>query len=203
MVTQHACEPKVCDTCKEIAVDQNVALRAISRDRTPEELDLRFSNLREQTASHEDTLVHERRLPAAGGWVGNYSGSERAPTNFDRLAPGDAVTNSMIVPCSIETIIRVYEDSVAPSSGNRFGCLNCFHSTTSWQSSVSLSSAHPHFQTEVHRKTYHFRAGAIRTVTDLLDCDLGTSVPSTKHVRAATTPAWEFFDMLQLNGYDV
>ena len=71
MVTQHSCKPEVCDACRETAIDQNVALCAISRDRALEELNLRLSNLRGQTASHGDTSVRERHLPAAGvrsGW---------------------------------------------------------------------------------------------------------------------------------------
>ena len=54
-------------------------------------------------------------------------------TSFSRLAVGNAVTKSAVVPCSIhsETIVRVCEDLVAPGSGNRFGCLNCFRSATS------------------------------------------------------------------------
>ena len=57
---------------------------------------------------------------------------------------------SMIVPFSIhsEIIIRVCKDLVAPSSGNRFGCLNCFHSTTSWQNFCLHPSVRPHFETE-------------------------------------------------------
>ena len=56
-------------------------------------------------------------------------------TSFGRFASGNDVINCMIVPCSIhgETIIKSYEDLAAPINGNRFGCLNCFHSTTSRQ----------------------------------------------------------------------
>lgn len=55
--------------------------------------------------------------------------------SLSRLVSGHAVINSMIVPCSIhsEIIIKVCEDFVAPINGNRFGCLNCFHRTTSRQ----------------------------------------------------------------------
>ena len=107
---------------------------ALSQDQTAE-LNLRFSNLREQTASRGDTSVHELCPPAVGGRIGSYFRFERTLTSFNRLVSGHAVTKSMIVPCSIhsEIIIRVCGVLVAPSSGNRFGCLNCFHSTTSWQ----------------------------------------------------------------------
>jgi len=56
-------------------------------------------------------------------------------TNFGRFVSGNDVINSMTVPCAIhgETIIKSYEDLAAPINGNRFGCLNCFHSTTSRQ----------------------------------------------------------------------
>jgi len=56
-------------------------------------------------------------------------------TSFSRLVSGHTVIKSMIVPCSIqsETIIKVCGDLVAPTRGKRFGCLNCFHSTTSRQ----------------------------------------------------------------------
>ena len=56
-------------------------------------------------------------------------------TSLSRLVSGHAVIKSVIVPCSIqsETIVNVCKDLVAPTSGNRFGCLNCFHSTTSRQ----------------------------------------------------------------------
>ena len=55
----------------------------------------------------------------------------------------------------------------------------------------------------MHRETCPFRAGAVGTVTDPLDRDLGTSMPSTKHICAATTTGWEFLDPLQLIGYGV
>ena len=69
------------------------------------------------------------------GQVGGSFGFGGTLTSFSRLVSGNAVTKSMIIPCSIhsETIIRVCEVLVAPSSGNRFECPNCFHSTTSWQ----------------------------------------------------------------------
>jgi len=56
-------------------------------------------------------------------------------TSFGRFVSGRDLINSMIVPCSIhwETIIKLCEDLVAPTNGNRFGCLSCFHSTTSRQ----------------------------------------------------------------------
>ena len=56
-------------------------------------------------------------------------------TSLSRLVSGHAAIKSTIVPCSIqsETIIIFCGDLVAPTSGNRFGCLNCFHSTTSRQ----------------------------------------------------------------------
>ena len=55
--------------------------------------------------------------------------------SLSRLVSGQAAMKSVIVPCSIqsETIINVCKDLVAPTSVNRFGCLNCFHSTTSRQ----------------------------------------------------------------------
>ena len=108
---------------------------ALSRNRATEELNVRFSNPREWTASHGGTSALERRPPAAGGQIGSYFRFERTLTSFNRLVSGDAVTKSMIVPYSIhsETIVMLCEFLVAPSSGNRFGCSNCFHSTTSWQ----------------------------------------------------------------------
>ena len=102
-----------------------------------EELNLPLSNPREQTASHGDTSVRERHLPAAGVRSGRQSLQVfgRILTSFSRFIPGCATIKSMIVPLSIhsEIIIRVSEDLFAPSSGSRFGCLNCFHNTTSWQ----------------------------------------------------------------------
>lgn len=45
------------------------------------------------------------------------------------------MTKSMIVPCSIHSEIITIVDGVcfAPTNCNRFGCLNCFHRTTSRQ----------------------------------------------------------------------
>ena len=56
-------------------------------------------------------------------------------TSFSRLVSGCAVTKSMIVPYSIhsETMVKVFKDLFAPVNGNTFGCLNCFHNTTSRQ----------------------------------------------------------------------
>ena len=69
------------------------------------------------------------------GQVGRYLGASGMLTSFSRFVPGCAKIKSTMVPFSIhsETIIRACGDLAAPSSGNRFGCLNCFHSTTSWQ----------------------------------------------------------------------
>ena len=200
MVAQHTCEPKVCDPCREIPIDQNVVLWAISRDRTVEGPNLRLSNLREQTASHGDTSVRERHLPATrvrSGWS-LLQVFGRMLTSFSRFVPGCATMKSTIVPFSIhsETIIKVSEDLVAPSSGNRFGCLNCFHNTTSWQNFCLTLVSTSANETEIHRESYPFHIGVAWTVVNPFDCDLGTSVPSAKHIGATTTPAWGFFNPL-------
>ena len=67
------------------------------------------------------------------------------PTSLSRLVSGNAVTKSMIVPCSIhsETIIRFGGETFAPNSCNRFGCLNCFHMITSRQNSYSTLISTP------------------------------------------------------------
>jgi len=106
---------------------------------TLRERNLRLSSLRARMAGREGISAHEQHLPTVE--VGPNQFFPRIPseilTSFDRLVSGHEVINCMIVPCSIhwETIIKLYEDLAAPTNGNRFGCLSCFHITTSRQKS--------------------------------------------------------------------
>jgi len=101
-------------------------------------------------------------------------------TSLGRFVSGNDVINSMTVPCSIhgETIIKLYEDLAAPINGNRFGCLNCFHSTTSRQKSYR---SHQYVVTEL-RAVEKEQAGG-RTLSML-----GRSTPEgTRKTLTATS----------------
>ena len=138
MVVQRIREPEVSDACRAIAIDQNVGLHIHCQSRSTtqkENSNAHFSDLRERMASHEGISVHERRLPAVEVGKVFIQVFGKTPTSFSRLVSGHTVMKSMIVPCSIhsETIMKARADFTAPTSGNRFGCLNCFHRTTSRQ----------------------------------------------------------------------
>ena len=139
---QHTRESEVGDARGEAAVYQNVALRTISRRKIFEEPNIRFSDPHARMASHGGISVHEQHPLAAEVESSRYllRALERILTSFSRLVSGCAVTKSMIVPCSIhsETINSPCKDLVAPTSSNRFGCLNCFHNTSSQQKSYSV-----------------------------------------------------------------
>ena len=137
MLMQHTREPKVSDPRRVIAVDQNVALHIVSLNRNPQKNQhtlfrsactdsqpWRYFSPRATSASCRSGFRLAHTLVMGGTF-----------TSFSRLVSGHAVINSIIVPCSIhsETIIQVCGDLTAPTNGNRFGCLNCFHNTTSQQ----------------------------------------------------------------------
>ena len=81
-------------------------------------------------------------------------------TNLSRLVSGHAMTKSAIVPCSIhsEIITRVGGENFAPTNCNRFGCLSCFHRTTSRQNSypalISTRSVFFPIRTETKGPTF-------------------------------------------------
>ena len=128
-------------------------------------------------------------------------------TSLSRLVPGYTVIKSMIVPCSIqsETIARVREDLTAPISGNRFGCLNCFHSTTSRQKFYPVLVSIRQASELQSGRLYLFHADKVPSREDpqLLDGDLGALVHSAIDTCVAASSARELFDPLQFISYSV
>ena len=140
MLMQHTREPEVGDACRVIAINQNVALhifsshlnaqktrRTLFKSACTDGQSWRYRSPRATSANYRGGLVNQFFPPALDGML----------TNSSRLISGHVVIKSMIVPCSIhsETIIKACGDCVAPTNGNRFGCLNRFHTTTSRQKS--------------------------------------------------------------------
>jgi len=163
-------------------------------------------------AGREGTSAHEQHLPTVEVGLNHVllRISGETLTSFDRFVSGHEVINCMIVPYSIhwETIIKLYEDFVAPTNGNRFGCLSCFHITTSRQKSypAPVSTWQVSVLQEGSRRTYHFHVCKVcpgAWNTQYLDCDLGATVHSTPHVRVATSARRRPSDPLHLVGYGV
>ena len=129
-------------------------------------------------------------------------------TSLSRLASGRATVKSAIVPCSIhsETITRAGGEFFVPTNGNRFGCLNCFHRTTSRKNSCpTLVSAHRVFAEQtVYKRSHLFQPGKVfRVDPQNLDHDLRASIRATPYICAATSPMSAVSNPPQPIGYRV
>lgn len=132
----------------------------------------------------------------------------KIPTNFNRFVSGCAKMKSMMVPWSIhsEIIIRVCGDFFVPISSSKFGCLNCFHRTTSRQKFYHALVSVLYFgRAERERGLYLFQPIEIHLQVDPqnLDCNSGTLIRTTPHICVATSPIRTLSEPPQLVGYRV
>ena len=114
-------------------------------------------------------------------------------TSFGRLVSGHATTKSMMVPCSIhsEIVTRVSGEIFAPTNCNTFGCLSCFHRTTSRQNAYPtlISTGRIFAQWNRNERSYFFQVGKVfRVNPQNLYRDPGTPMCTTAYVCIPTTP---------------
>jgi len=128
--------------------------------------------------------------------------------SLSRLVPGHAATKFAIVPCSIqsETINRARADFFAPINCNRFGCLNCFHRTTSRQNlcPALVRTSGGCVERNGNEQSHLLQAGKIsRVEPQSLDRDPGAAIYTVPYICAGTSPTRVVSDPPQLICYPI
>ena len=146
-----------CARCGSCRLEYCSSRRQSAIGREAQVHDSPFSRFHVQSAIRGGDSTHGQYLPAEKRYqLVLPRASGKILTSFNRFVSGKAFMNSKTVPFSIhsDTTIRVCEVFLAPTNGNRFGCLNCFHRTVSRQNLYPILNGSRHVVNEHAGRTF-------------------------------------------------